>query len=285
VASAAHSTTSALAVAAPAAGARPLVILPKTALDQERQWILVSTSQSYHRGMSPLGQTVTMHTCWKNLVNKIKDFWAQQKRICVMSFDNNMWSSVFDDENTGYIQQSVHYSPGKDFPGEWVRQRWNEGFMITSVTANDSGWGIVASHISPDRNYTQQSYMATSTFPAKWIAEKWAAGFMVTSVACFKSVRPFWVVVVSSGTRFLSQAVEMDFKYPSESVRARWREHMMVTSVATSCDQIVLVLSRYLGSEYERQHCVRTPNSPIKKVEDDWKEGLYVTGLAHGRVV
>ena len=99
------STTSALALTTTSSGARPMVVLPKTAVDQERQWILVSTSQSYHRGMSPLGQTVTMHTCWKNLVNKIKDFWGQQKRICVMSFDNNMWSSVFDDENTGYIQQ------------------------------------------------------------------------------------------------------------------------------------------------------------------------------------
>ncbi len=284
---AAQSTTSAATAASAGSrtGGRPMVVVPKSMLEVERQWILVSTSQSYHRGMSPLGQTVTMHTSWKNLVNKIKDFWAQQKRICVMSFDNSMWSSVFDDENTGFIQQSVHYSPGKEFPGDWVRQRWNEGFMVTSVTANDSGWGVVASHISAERNYTQQSYMATSTFPSKWIAEKWAAGFMVTSVACFKSARPFWVVVVSSGTKFTAQAIEMDFKYPSESVRARWKEHMMVTSVAASCDQIVLVLSRYQGSEFERQHCVRTPNSPIKKVEDDWKEGLYVTGLAHGRVL
>lgn len=261
------------------------VVLPKTSSDQERQWILVSTSQHTFRQYATGGQTVTMHTSWKNLVKKIQEFWNSGKRITFMSFDHHMWSAVFDDDGTGYTHQSVHYQPGKEFPGDWVEQRWEEGYMITAIAANDGGWGVVASIIEPELNYTQQSYMAAQSFPTKWVAEKWDKGFRITSLACHKGSRPFWVVFMSMGTRFHEQAVEVDFKYPSDSIRARWRSHYMVTHVATSCDQVAFVLSTYDGSETERQHCVRTPNSPIKKVEEDWKEGLFVTGVAYGRVI
>lgn len=108
---------------------------------------------------------------------------------------------------------------------------------------------------------------------------------MVTSVACYKSARPFWVVVMSSGTQFVDQVIELDYRYPSEGIRARWAEGFMITSNGASCDQIVFVMSKYRGSEGERQHCIRTPTGPIAKVEEDWKEGLYLTGLAYGRVV
>lgn len=265
-----------------ASGTRPQVVVPKT--DEGKCWIIVNTS-SEGEFRRPSGQTVTMHTCWENLVKKIKEFWDADKKVSQICFDGGMWSGIFDDEGTGYNEQTVHHSPGKEFPGEWVRVKWEEGYMVTSVAASDAGWGIVASKMARKRAYEQQSYMATSTFPAKWIAEKWASGFMVTSVACYKSPRPFWVVVMSSGTRFSDQIVELDYKYPSESVRARWGDGLMITSHAASCDQIVFVMSRYAGSDAERQHCIRAPTGPIAKVEEDWKDGLYLTGLAYGRVV
>ena len=267
-----------------ASGSRPLVVVPKNESEFVRAWIVVNTSceGAFRR---PSGQTVTMHTCWENLVKKIKEFWDQDKKVSQICFDGGMWSGIFDDEGTGYAEQTVHHSPGKEFPGEWVRLKWEEGYMVTSVAASDSGWGIVASKMTRKRAWEQQSYMATSTFPAKWIAEKWAANFMVTSVACYKSPRPFWVVVMTSGTQFTDQAIELDYRYPSEGIRCRWAEGMMITAHGASCDQVVFVLSKYAGSDSERQHAIRTPTGPIQKVEEDWKEGLYLTGLAYGRVV
>jgi len=261
-----------------------VVVVPKTEAEQGKCWIVVNTSSEgdFRR---PGGQTVTMHTCWENLVKKIKEFWDVEKKVSQICFDGGMWSGIFDDEGTGLMEQTVHHSPGKEFPGEWVRQKWEEGYMITSVAASDAGWGVVVSKMSRRRTYEQQSYMATSTFPSKWIAEKWSTGFMITCLACYKSQRPFWVVVMSSGSQFTDQAVELDYKYPSESIRTRWADGMMITAHAASVDQIAFVCSRYHGSDKERQHCIRTPSQPIAKVEGDWKQGLYLTGLAYGRVV
>ncbi|KAA8494969.1 Casein kinase 1-like protein HD16 [Porphyridium purpureum] len=255
------------------------VVVPKRI--KTHQWVIVSTSS--RTGNSPHTQCYTSHTTYANLAKEVEKKWSHGMRITSLNFAGQMWTAVLNAQNSGYLEQALHYCPESEFPRDWVRRKWDEGFFITSVAGNDNCWGVVCSTMQRGRKYKQQSYIVSATFPSKWVSEKWAGGYFITAIATQGCFQQQWCVVMSRGAPYKDQCVELDFGYPSESIHYRWDENYMITAIACTQDQSAYVLSR--GHCFgEEQRATRTSHGPLHKIREDWNDLLYVSCLAYGRV-
>lgn len=255
------------------------VVLPKSM--QKHQWIIVSTSVGF--GLAPQLQCCTSHTSHANLVNEVVRKWSEGMRITSLNFGGRMWTAVFDALNSGYTKQVFHYCHESHFPGDWVRRKWEETYFITSVAGSENGWGVVCSMMQEDRKYKQQCYVVSSTFPSKWITEKWNAKYYITAITTQGIAQLQWCVVMSRGAPFRDQCVELDFQYPSQSIHARWKENYMITAVAGTQDQCAFVLSK--GHTHgQEQRCTRISDEPLQNIRENWKDSLFVSCLAYGRI-
>jgi len=200
-------------------------------------------------------------------------------RISCVACCQDLWALILD-AGTGYTQQ-VHFLSLAFLPREWIKERWEEGYHITSMAGSSSGASLVV--MSKGTPYTEQSYKVSDFFPFKWISKKWKEGFHVT---CMATSGTRWAVVVSRNAPFTEQCVELDFMYPSEGIHRRWDAGFRITSCAATPDQCAFVLSlRKRRPPDETQETLRTTDFPVGSIKDKWARNLFISGVAYGRTV
>jgi hypothetical protein len=166
-------------------------------------------------------------------------------------------------------------------PKDWIMERWEKGYYITSITGSNVGRSFVV--MSKGTPYTQQSYKVSDSFPFKWINKKWKEGFYVT---CMGTSHTRWAVIMSRNAGFVDQVVELDFQYPSEGIHRRWDAGFRITSCAATPDQSAFVLSIPRKRPIdETQETLRTSAFPSAHVKEKWGKNLYIYGVAYGRTV
>ena len=79
-----------------------------------------------------------------------------------------LWALIMD-AGTGFSAQAYHQS-NQFLPKEWIMEKWEEGYYITSVAGSSSGSSLVV--MSKGTPYTQQSYKVSDSFPFKWINKR-----------------------------------------------------------------------------------------------------------------
>ncbi|QDZ23278.1 serine/threonine protein kinase [Chloropicon primus] len=190
-----------------------------------------------------------------------------------------LWALIMD-AGTGYTEQL--YTLSSTFlPKDWIMERWEEGYYITSITGSSVGRSFVV--MSKGTPYTQQSYKVSDSFPFKWINKKWKEGFYVT---CMGTSNTRWAVVMSRNAGFVDQVVELDFQYPSEGIHRRWDSGFRITSCAATPDQAAFVLSIPRKRPIdETQETLRTSAFPSAHVKEKWGKNLYIASVAYGRTV
>jgi len=190
-----------------------------------------------------------------------------------------LWALIMD-AGTGYTDQ-VYQLSSTFLPKDWIMERWEEGFYITSITGSVVGRSFVV--MSKGTPYTQQSYKVSDSFPFKWINKKWKEGFYVT---CMGTSNTRWAVVMSRNAGFVDQVVELDFQYPSEGIHRRWDSGFRITSCAATPDQAAFVLSIPRKRPIdETQETLRTSAFPSAHVKEKWGKNLYIASVAYGRTV
>eukprot|EP00216_Chloropicon_sp_CCMP2111_P002079 CAMPEP_0198237150 /NCGR_PEP_ID=MMETSP1446-20131203/2987_1 /TAXON_ID=1461542 ORGANISM="Unidentified sp, Strain CCMP2111" /NCGR_SAMPLE_ID=MMETSP1446 /ASSEMBLY_ACC=CAM_ASM_001112 /LENGTH=845 /DNA_ID=CAMNT_0043919185 /DNA_START=215 /DNA_END=2752 /DNA_ORIENTATION=- len=199
--------------------------------------------------------------------------------ISSISCYQELWALIMD-AGTGYTEQ-VYQLSNTFLPKDWIMERWEEGFYITSIAGSACGRSFVV--MSKGTPFTQQSYKVSESFPFKWINKKWKEGFYVT---CMGTSSTRWAVVMSRNAGFVDQVVELDFQYPSEGIHRRWDSGYRITSCAATPDQAAFVLSipRKRPTD-ETQETLRTSAFPSAHVKEKWNKNLYIAGVAYGRTV
>ncbi|XP_047962273.1 casein kinase 1-like protein HD16 [Salvia hispanica] len=197
---------------------------------------------------------------------------------CVASCQN-LWALVMD-AGTGFKAQVYELSPFF-LHKEWIMERWEKNFYISSVAGASDGSSLVV--MSKGTPYSQQSYKVSESFPFKWINKKWKEGFYVTSMAT-SGTR--WAVVMSRGAGFSNQVVELDFLYPSEGIHQRWENGYRITATAATSDQAAFVLSVPRRKPVdETQETLRTSTFPTTHAKEKWAKNLYIASVCYGRTV
>jgi len=150
-------------------------------------------------------------------------------------------------KGTMYTQQS--YKISENFPYEWIKRKWREGFYITSLGTS--------SNRRRDHFHDREPNYGTT-----------------------------WAVVMSRNAGFETQAVELDFQYPSEGIHRRWEDHYRITACAATPMQACFVLSTpWKRPADETQETLRTSAFPSQPIKEKWARDLYVAGIASGRTV
>ncbi len=81
-------------------------------------------------------------------------------------------------KNTPFTDQITRLTD--EMPRDWIREKWDAGYYITSVGTNGGGkWFFV---MSKGASYRQQGYYSGKTFPNDWVKEKWGAGYNITGI-------------------------------------------------------------------------------------------------------
>ncbi|KAL6774314.1 hypothetical protein ACKKBG_A24520 [Auxenochlorella protothecoides x Auxenochlorella symbiontica] len=199
--------------------------------------------------------------------------------ISTVACCQDLWALIMD-AGGGFIAQVYELNP-VFLPKDWIMERWEEGYYITTMAGSVGGSSLVV--MSKGTAYTQQSYKVSDSFPFKWINKKWKEGFFVTAMA---SAGSRWAVVMSRNAGFVDQVVELDFQYSSEGIHRRWDAGYRITAAAATCDQAAFVLSVPKRRPVdETQETLRTSAFPSSHVKEKWAKNLYISGVAYGRTV
>ncbi|KAK4765671.1 hypothetical protein SAY86_026761 [Trapa natans] len=237
------------------------------------QWI------SIYNARTPMKQRYHYNVADARLPQHIERGIADGLLISCVASCSNLWALIMD-AGTGFSHQVYELSP-TFFHKEWIMERWEKNYYISSVAGATNGSSLVV--MSKGTPYTQQSYKVSESFPFKWINKKWKEGFYVTSMA---TAGTRWGVVMSRNAGFSDQVVELDFLYPSEGIHRRWDKGYRITSTAATVDQAALILSIPRPKPVdETQETLRTSQFPSTHVKEKWAKNLYLASLCYGRTV
>ncbi len=143
-------------------------------------------------------------------------------RITSIAGWKDRWLTVMSTE-TGWGKQ--RYTLPTEFTEsrqKWVVDRWQEGYMITSVAGDDTpesdedGWLFV---MTQGTSITEQTVSTPGKWPTDWITEQAALGFRVTASS---GAGDHTIVVMSKGSGLGGQTISGEGVYPSDWIGENW---------------------------------------------------------------
>lgn len=143
-------------------------------------------------------------------------------RITGVAGWRNEWVVVMSTETKLGQQRYTLPTPLADSRKEWIKQRWNEGFRITSVagdddpTIEDDGWFFV---VTKESGLGDQTFVGPGPWPQDWINARTSEGYAVTCVA---GSGERMVVVMTKGTKLKDQDFSPSGPYPATWIQERW---------------------------------------------------------------
>ena len=154
--------------------------------------------------------------------SKIAESMQAGFRITTVAGWKDNWIVVMNDQTPLGAQRYTLPTPLTQSRRDWITQRWNEGYHITSVGGDDhpdddgDGWFFV---MSQNSGLTEQVFAGPGAWPEAWVNEQLGKGFAITSVA---GVGDHTLVVMSKGTTLTDQIVSPGGAYPSSWIQEHW---------------------------------------------------------------
>lgn len=153
---------------------------------------------------------------------KISTAMEEGYRITGVAGWKNDWVVVMSTETKLGQQRYTLPSPLNDSRKQWIKERWDEGYRITSVGGDDDpqhpddGWFFV---LTKNSGIQEQAYSEPGPWPAEWIAENTEKGFAITSIA---GAANHMIVVMSKGSQLTGQDSSPEGSYPVQWIQERW---------------------------------------------------------------
>ena len=149
-----------------------------------------------------------------------------QRRIVTIGGHSGGWHAAVS-LTSPYGPQEWTISP--QFPHEWVKERWNQGFFITGVAGGENKWFVVMSKFKANppgqQQYIGPGPIGESTRPR--YNELKQNGYRVTSVGGFNQ---HWVMVLNTDTGWDEQRVTVPGPMDEKWVAQRIAEGYHITA-------------------------------------------------------
>mmetsp|Transcript_8814 Transcript_8814/g.32500 ORF Transcript_8814/g.32500 Transcript_8814/m.32500 type:complete len:943 (+) Transcript_8814:219-3047(+) len=166
-------------------------------------------------------------------------------------------------------------------PKHWIVNKWEEGYFISQMAASPNRLGsfdravVVMSRRMP---YTQQSYKTSRVFPFDWVQSKWQDGYRITA-AIMTGVQ--WSILMSRGSGIEEQFLLMDsLGSIAPAQECRVKDNYCVTSTAVGQDICLRTFSKVHPLKVQRQRLYCTESFPEELIEQHWKQGWSIIGVA-----
>ena len=162
------------------------------------------------------------------------------------------------------------------FPADYIDQKWDEGYSITSVAYGDGMWAVV---MSQGTDFGYQGWATRSEFSMldDFIYLYWDEGYRISDLAYGNGL---WAVVISQGTNYTDQYWDSSDIYPEELIYYKWDEGYYITSLAYGDGTWAVVMSE--GTQYTNQGWQTSTDFPSDYINEKWAAGRYITSLIYG---
>ena len=209
--------------------------------------------------------------------DKIKKNWNQkERRITSAAYTKNGWFVTMA-KDTGIGKQTYSYSI--TWPEEWIKNKWNDGYRITSVSKGNGKWLVV---MSKGHDYRMQCYRRDELSEIKnWIKYNWDRGYFITN-ATYDGV--LWTVVMSQTRDFVSQGYFIADDYDSMVSEIRedvWGNDLCIHLIESDGDDYLVVYGGHSNCDNSQNYSVN--NSDISKyINKRWDNSYHILYLGGG---
>ncbi len=208
---------------------------------------------------------------------KIKKNWNQEeRRITSAAYTNNGWFVTMA-KNTGISKQTYSYSI--TWPKEWIKEKWHEGYRITSITRGKEKWLVV---MSKGHGYRMQCYLRDELSNIKrWIKHNWDKGYYITNAAYDGNM---WTVIMSQTSEFKSQGYFIADNYDEMAAEIRedvWGRDLCIHLIEYDGDDYLVVYGGHSNCDNSQNYSVN--NSNISKyIKKRWNNSYHILYIGGG---
>lgn len=209
--------------------------------------------------------------------DKIKKNWNQEeRRITSAAYTKNGWFVTMA-KNSGIGKQTYSYSI--TWPEEWIKNKWNDGFKITSISRGKEKWLVV---MSKGYDYRKQCYLRDNWLNIKsWIKHNWDKGYYITNATYDGNL---WTVVMSQTNEFVSQGYFMADNYDKMATEIRedvWGKDLCIHMIESDGNNYLVVYGRHSNCDHSQNYSVN--NSDISKyIKKRWDNSFHISYLGGG---
>lgn len=179
------------------------------------------------------------------------------------------WAFIMS-EGSGFTSQK--WQKTDDFPKDFIREQWDDGYYITDLGHKDGNWVAV---MSKGSGYTHQYWKKSNTFPKDWISEKWDEDHSITSVSFGHGE---WALVMSKGTGYGYQSWKTSEEFPQEWIKEHWDDSYYITSVSYGNNLWAVVMTKDCG--IYQQSWKTNYEYPKDWIREKWDDTYYINAIA-----
>lgn len=209
---------------------------------------------------------------------KIKFLLIQLFLLCTSLCMQAQDQTILIATSNNYGTQKWFYSGhGNSLETQKVKNYYNEGYYITSLSYTGKGWFVA---MNKNCGLTSQTYKYTSDWPKEWLKEKQAAGYYITSIA---SGNKMWMIVVSKGTGYTGQVWKWEtWDNLKGFLHKYWDLGYSITNIEYHNQKWLLVMSA--NAPYKEQSCIfkSSISDVISKVNEYWDNGKRIQLIEYG---
>jgi len=205
--------------------------------------------------------------------------WDQGKRIVTAAYTGEGWFLIMAG-NTGYSMQT--YLVSEAWPEDWIAQKTQEGYAITSMSRSNSQWLVVLSQGSGISR--QIIWQNTWDNLAPWIAEQKGYGYSITDLA-FDGKQ--WLVVMSQNSKFVSQGyfISETTNDMMRSIQSEvWNKGFNLHQVAYGGGKYIVTFGNYARGDERFQNLQVNPDDPKDYIRQQWEKGICIAYIGGGLV-
>mgnify|MGYP006267448617 CR=1 FL=1 len=193
--------------------------------------------------------------------------------VLLISYQNygqdKVWALVLEKD-----YRSQKWKTRVSFPASEIRDAWNDGYRISSLTYGDGVWAIVYSKIS---KYTVQKYYLSKSFPKDKIKKGWDDGYDITSLAYGDGQ---WAVIMSKYDKYELQRWRTRVEFPKEEIKKGWDEGFIITSLVYGDGVWALVMDE--PRQFVKQKWYKEDHFPNDEISEGWDQGYDIQSLEFG---
>jgi len=168
-------------------------------------------------------------------------------------------------------KQTIEHS--KSFPEKIIKEHWQTGFYIQSVSYGDGEWIVV---FSQKTGFTDQIWKSKRDFPIEEIEKGWNDGFDITHLAFGNGV---WILIMSKGANLKGQLWRyMDFS-PVNEIEAKAKDGLHITHISSGAGLWAILFASFSG--ITQQIYTIEDEFPENFITENWDEDFNITGLAY----
>ncbi|WP_375324975.1 hypothetical protein [Flagellimonas sp. GZD32] len=189
--------------------------------------------------------------------------------------ENPIWVTVMDKNyNAPFSEQKIKKST--EFPGQWIKQEWDNGLNISTFDYDESNDQFVVL-MSKGSNLQPQAWNKTDSFPQDWVREKWDEGYQITSMTYGKGN---WYLAMNKNTGYTYQRWKTSKELPRDWIIDNWNENYAITSATYGNGLWALTMSS--GSNLGAQTWKTDSTYPVEWIQERADKGYSITTVTYG---